>query len=398
MNILFVGCLYSDTQKDRFLKASSRGYQFAAQNLQEAIIDGFIANDVGIKVVSIPSLSTFPQGSRIIKVRDCDYVYKGKTLGRCFGYINIPFLKKTDYNAVDTWVDEWYNKTQGKRCIVVYAMIGTQMAIALRAKIRHSDIKIAIVVPDLPIFMGSNKYYKALGLQKKSNDWKYSRLNRFDAFVVLAEPMIENLGVVDKPYAVVEGIFSGNTEEQIVEKNKEITLLYSGALSLRYGIGDLLDAFMIIEDKRYRLWLCGTGDAVDYIKKCEGKDKRIKYFGSVSKSESEIMQRKATLLVNPRHSSEEFTTYSFPSKTIEYMASGTPTLMCHLPSIPPEYDEHLYYFTDESVDGMTRTIVGVCEKPSEELTTKGLEARNFILSNKNAKIQVKRIKELLDRI
>ena len=50
---------------------------------------------------------------------------------------------------------------------------------------------------------------------------------------------------------------------------------------------------------------------------------------------------KATLLVNPRPTTEEFTIYSFPSKNMEYMASGTPLLTTKLPGMPEEYHQYV---------------------------------------------------------
>ena len=38
--------------------------------------------------------------------------------------------------------------------------------------------------------------------------------------------------------------------------------------------------------------------------------------------------------VNPRQNNEEFTKYSFPSKTMEYLASGVPVVAYKLDGIP----------------------------------------------------------------
>ena len=73
------------------------------------------------------------------------------------------------------------------------------------------------------------------------------------------------------------------------------------------------------------------------------------------------------------------------------MASGTPTLMSHLKSIPQEYDEHLYYFEDESIDGFSRQIVEICEKSSDELKDFGVRASQFIMQYKTPQPQVEKI-------
>ena len=108
------------------------------------------------------------------------------------------------------------------------------------------------------------------------------------------------------------------------------------------------------------------------------------------------MQQQATVLINPRSSKGEYTKYSFPSKTMEYLASGTPTIMCHLPAIPQEYDEYLYYITDESAEGIKSKLIEVCEKPQQELEEFGQKAAEFIKTQKNAFVQAQKVKEMLD--
>ena len=63
---------------------------------------------------------------------------------------------------------------------------------------------------------------------------------------------------------------------------------------------------------------------VEKIIACSKKDNRIVFKGMVPNKIVVEDQLKATLLVNPRPSIGEFTRYSFPSKNMEYMVSGTP--------------------------------------------------------------------------
>ena len=78
------------------------------------------------------------------------------------------------------------------------------------------------------------------------------------------------------------------------------------------------------------------------------KDPRIIYFGPMEREELLRLERRATLMVNPTPASWEFTKYFFPSKNMEFMASGTPTLMFKLACMPEEYHQDLV-FADESV-------------------------------------------------
>lgn len=394
-NILFIGCLYSEQEKAKYLSRSKRGYQFAAQNFQEALLQGLLENGEAPAVVTVPALSTFPGGYKSPVVSGCDFTLSGKKMGRSIGFLNLPFLNAC-LPAMNSTIQRWGRENKGRKYAIVYGAHSHLMSAAAGLKRSFDDVKLCLIVPDLPKYMACNSLYKRLGLKKRDLRQIDGMLPAFDAVAVLSRPMADELGFADRPHTTVEGIYSGG--KTIAKRKEKKTILYTGGLAMRYGIGDLVDAFMLIGDADYRLWLCGNGDAVPYIKECAAKDKRIEYNGVLPKEEATALQSEATLLVNPRHSNEVFTQYSFPSKTMEYLASGTPTVMCHLACIPQEYDEHLYYFEDESVEGMAKRMQELCGQDEETLAQKGEKAASFILREKNAKTQAGKILDLLKQL
>ena len=171
--------------------------------------------------------------------------------------------------------------------------------------------------------------------------------------------------------------------------------MYAGGIQTRYGVFDLIEAFHQIKNENYRLILCGPCFEMDKLNHYTSSDSRIEYRGLIPTDEVRVLLKKVTILVNPRHSTEDFTKYSFPSKTLEYMASGTPVLMSPLPSMPKEYKQYLYLFEDESIKGMKLMIEEVLSFKSDDLKSKGYTARDFILKNKNANVQIKKILQLI---
>lgn len=108
------------------------------------------------------------------------------------------------------------------------------------------------------------------------------------------------------------------------------------------------------------------------------------------------MQREVSLLVNPRQNTEAFTKYSFPSKTMEYLASGTPVLMYKLDGIPDEYDAYLNYVDGDGVESLTAAMsqmLGHDAYPGCE--EKARNGQRFILREKNAAVQAGKILTLL---
>lgn len=127
------------------------------------------------------------------------------------------------------------------------------------------------------------------------------------------------------------------------------------------------------------------------------KDTRIFYGGMLLNTQIVEKEQEATLLVNPRPTHEEFVKYSFPSKTMEYMASGTPVLTTRLSGMPGEYYPHVYFIDEESADGIAAALKTVLDRSDEELFQKGQEARAFVLDGRNNVVQAKRILEMLER-
>lgn len=186
----------------------------------------------------------------------------------------------------------------------------------------------------------------------------------------------------------MEGIYEPR-KFNIVKKHPK-TILYTGKLDARFGIHELVDNFSKLKDPDYRLWICGNGLDREYVKNKAKEDSRIIYYGQVKQERVFDMQREASLLINPRKPEGEYTKYSFPSKTMEYMASGTPTLMYRLPGMPEEYVPYVALFKDSSDEEMARTMEEWLNKPQPELDAFGVKAREFIMNNKTADKQIDR--------
>ena len=106
-------------------------------------------------------------------------------------------------------------------------------------------------------------------------------------------------------------------------------------------------------------------------------------------------QTQATLLVNVRDPQAEYTKYSFPSKTFEYMASGTPFLTTELPGIPLEYKDYLFTIENNSVDEIKAGLDRALALSDQERQKFGADARTFVLTQKNKYIQSKKFSDFL---
>ena len=191
------------------------------------------------------------------------------------------------------------------------------------------------------------------------NKLMQSQYQKMDGFVFLTDEMSKLDAFKNKPYVVIEGL----VDTAIKEKTKlDKYIMYAGALRKEYGLERLVKAFHEIKSKNINLLLFGNGDYVDEIKKESKKDPRIKYMGKKSLDEIYEYERNATLLINPRFAESEFTKYSFPSKNLEYMLSGTPVLTGKLPGMPKEYNDYVYLIQDDSTNSLKESIESILKK------------------------------------
>lgn len=385
--ILFIGGYYNPQILPYLIKNSKHGLDFAANNLQEAIFKGLDENHVDYDIISFPFVGSFPLHSKSPFIKS--YNTHDKRI-QSVGYVNIMYFKRWHIRRL-CWskVKEWCNLVKGKGTIIFYNF--SNICIAKRIKEKFPEIKIVLIVTDLPEFMSTDK-----SLTSRIND-KLLRFNsntfhnNIDGYILIAERMQDRMPIANKPKLVIEGIYNSTVAVDSVEKEPNKTILYTGTLGERYGIKKLLEAFSCIKDDSYRLWIRGNGQCESDVKEASQRDGRIVYFDKMSRKELLELEKKATLLINPVAPSQVFTSYFFPSKTLEYMASGTPTLMHKLSCLPEGYLDYIYTFENEDVESIKNKIVEICSMNADELAAFGAKASNYILKNKTPKPQIERL-------
>ena len=80
---------------------------------------------------------------------------------------------------------------------------------------------------------------------------------------------------------------------------------------------------------------------------------------------------------------------------MEYMLSGTPLLTTKLPGMPKEYDDYVFLFNEETIEGYAQRLIELSNLSEQELLFFGHQARRFVLKYKNNISQAGRILELI---
>lgn len=396
--ILWIGCLESD---EEFKIKAKKGYDLAsAQVSQKNLLYG-IEDVSGIVCDSINGsvLPPYPvYEDRIIEPVEWEHKQGAKDISVGYKndkYINRVNCKRAMVRAADEWCKTRY---EGNDVIVfVYSMRSAPMATACHIKEKIPQAKIYLIITDLPQFMdlGQSRIKAAL----KKIDWKSIKKmqQKFDGFILYAEKMAEYLAIPTKKWMLMEGSY--DTSEQITAvKDKKKAVMYSGKLDEQYGIKMLVDAFMSIQDPDIELWITGGGNAEGYIKECAEKDTRIKFYGFLPTRQDVLKkQAEASLLVNMRLPSEPASSYCFPSKLFEYMATGTPVLSFDIAGIPREYLQYLLIVEKESTEALREKMQLALRLDKKELECLGNRASTFIKTKKTNRVQSGRIWDYVNK-
>lgn len=375
MNILYVSCSASSRCIGQSLALSST----AVQKFHAAIIQGLISNYQNVSVLS----STPAQNGKDCEFENgVNYNYLTPYKGGFRRYLSL-FLK----SFTETCKFLMKNKDAVVICDVLNVMISTGAMLAARMLKR----KVVGIVTDLPgLMVGTTT--STIGMSTKINKWM---ITKFTHYVLLTEAMNDIVNPQKVPYIVMEGIADiSNVESNISIFHRRKVIIYAGGLFERYGVKKLIDSFIKIANPEFVLHLYGDGDVVEYAKSLSNYG--VKYLGIQPNNVVLEDEKNAWLLVNPRPSCEEFTKYSFPSKNIEYMLSGTPILTTRLPGMPSEYYQYVYIVQNETIDGFVEAMSMIMSYKEEEIDIKGKKAQDFIVQFKNSVAQAERIVNLCE--
>lgn len=360
-------------KKCQLEKSVTGGFQ--AQKFNQLVIEGIAAHVEVASIANIPFNPSYDKDIDEYKAEkgNIKYIALGNNRGRLHKIKNIFKLMRAGKDIIVA------NTVDGIVCDAVNPLASL---VSFILSVRYNVRRIAIVT-DVPSIMseGKENFFSKLST---------FLIKKYHGYVLLTEAMNKIVNPRQRPYIVMEGLCDIQ-EKQTMENTDQVKkpiCVYTGSLFPGIGIENLIDAFSTI--KGYELHLYGAGPLVE---KLDNRN-NIKYCGAVTNTVAVEKQKEATLLINPRPISLGYAEYSFPSKIMEYMVSGTPVLTTKLSGIPKEYYEYVF-LTDDSIEGMKKALETVLSLSDDELRDKGNSAKSFVLEKKNNIIQAKNILNLI---
>lgn len=326
-------------------------------------------------LASAVPIQNFPHGRKVL-FRGTAFVEHGMQ-GVMLGFLNLLVLKHLTRMVSCLWRLPGLIRRNRIKLIVVHGIHTPFLAFGLLGKL--FGVRLIVMVTDPPgVLLPTDRWLERTlkQIDRRIVGWL---LRRADGVMCLSPGLAEYFRI-SRPNVCFPGILSSDFEAAlaVAEANLELrgesasnvcrTILYAGGLNKAYGVDKLIEAISLLKSPRLRLSLFGAGDQVANLRRRAKDDERFSFGGFVSDDELVPALLNADVLVNPRPADEAFAILSFPSKLVEYLASGTPVLTTRISSIPRSLAPYFSYIEVASPEGIRDAIIRLLDNYDEGLS------------------------------
>ena len=271
-----------------------------------------------------------------------------------------------------------------KDCVIVVDVLRRNLLNAA-LKIKHkSHIPVIGVLTDNP--------YNLTDKSVRYSEYIIKRAAKLDGFLTLADGLLSAYGIANKPVYKFEGIV-----EDIPTFRKEPLgeyICFAGSLYERYGVKDLVDSFSDL-NKKINLVILGNGPLKSYISHVGEEDRRVLYLSQVSQKKAYAIEQHALANINPRPVDIILDEQSVPSKMLDYLASGVPTISTKHQRLVDLFRNDVFWIDDCSPEGIKQTILNFLNTPLTERNKKALSAKTKVYSMFGSLVQGEGISHFL---
>ena len=391
MNVIIVG---SCVKKEEMIKYPA--LSVAGNKMLLGFSEGFVSNDCNVDVISVT-----PRAMRFLK-KNGEPLFQKKdsysSNGVCFNivsYVNIPFFKQfTIYLSIKKALKKLLKEQKRVACQTVVCVYNTisYFAKPVFKMAKKYNVKTCGIIADLPL-----KSLKKNLINRKEDERQEKLIKNFDMLIPLTDHIAKDFAP-SLPFCRIEaGInptdfksSNRSEQEQLIKK-----VVFSGTLNELSGIELAISSMEYLREKNILLEIYGDGPLREYVQEKSRNNLNIRYCGRVDNATMLAIQKNADLLICPRKSDGYTTKYTFPSKVLEYICSGTPVLTNKLLGIPNEYKDYVYFAEDESPHTWANKMQLLLNDPDSKIYAN--VSRKAVLKEKNWKEQTRKAKKFIER-
>ena len=346
--------MYLKADED-YLKANFIKKETSVSNnvFERKLFDGFLQSQCSNDFIflSAPSVGWFPFNCKKLMIKGFSNTNHYTSVNYLATYVGSTFSKTKSLTKAIAKVIKQIDLNEYEICLILNELHLPYLKCAEYLKKRMPNVTTIQLVPDLPEFNNRSNHflYKCL---KKINCRKINKLRiRFiDKYVLFSKPMVDYLKLTHKKNWIVnEGIKTDEVVSSCLLTDNKKHIVFIGKIDKRNGVDIILktaDLFKERDDVVFDFYGIGASDSA--FSNFSLDRSNVIVHGFLNPSEVAATLSSASVLLSPRHSNEEYTKYSFPSKIFDYLSSYKPIVTFKLDCYPHELDKILFYPKDAS--------------------------------------------------
>lgn len=227
-------------------------------------------------------------------------------------------------------------------------------------------------------------------------------VKKSSALLVLNESFIKK-SLINTPYFKTKiGVnywLSGRESEGAKTARRPNTdkpiIIFAGTMNRENGVNLLIDFVNENKNIQCELHFYGDGEEASSVQALEIIDARVRYFGRVSEGLLEEKLVSADFLINLRDPAGLSVDYSFPSKLIKFMSTGTPVISNRFPGLDDCYAGHLYLIDDFNAKSFSRMVTSLLKNDLNRDV--GDTAKDFVAKENDWNSIAEQVIEFLDK-
>jgi glycosyltransferase involved in cell wall biosynthesis len=383
--VAFVGAVVPDSPQYR-----SAAFNRAGNTFQTKLIQGIAHSGLpDVEVFSVRPVPSYPKDPKIWFAAGGDRL-DGHIIVRLLPFLNVTPMKQVmlGLDVVFSLLGWAWRKRGQKRIVLTYNLSVPPGALTLLAA-RLVRAKAVVSVNDVNVPGETVPTTSLFRLDFALQRWL---MPRFDGHLVVADRIAQDF-FPGRRYVRIEG----GVDREFLEStarggastgaHSPLVLAFAGTLNEVNGVPLILGAMQRLRDPNLKLRIAGGGPLQELVRDAARQDTRIDFMGMLDTAAVADLYKHADVLLNVRLTNDVDTRYFFPSKLIEYLGSGVPTITTRVAHADREFAGLVYVLGEESPQALADLVIKVASLQTKERWKLGRLARAYVTTYKTWDVQ-----------
>lgn len=272
---------------------------------------------------------------------------------------SIHFKSKNIFHALFSFTRELEKKIENNDIVVVYNVIYAWLLLPILAKKKNK--KSYLIQADYAPADSYNSIVKKIYSIMISKS-----IRKYDVVLAMS---VNDKNMLNKKqvFCLMEGGIDGATFKDVqppdISTKRPLRIMYAGLFNQGAGIDLFLESIKRIERSDICVYVSGQGKLEEYVKNAAQSDCRISYLGKLPYEKYLSYLKTCDILVNPRNMNLPENKHNFPSKMMEYIATGRMIVSTKFAGW--EKFEKVARFCDCNVEELAKAIDLTCKEYSD---------------------------------